>query len=152
MHYISEYHIVDYFQNGLVQSNSNSKGLSFQESAADKMQLLWHQLICWRDADPSQTPVLMTEARRPVSWKRRETGKSDSQRVAERDRGSVHTALEAGQKQGLTGEPVRIDRPISSCQRELIWHQQNSYVNKEKGRPDPWVQTRVHAQQRTEQR
>lgn len=74
-----------------------------------------------------------------MSGKRRETGKSDSQRVAERDGGSVHTALEGEQKRRLTGEPVRIDRPISSCQRELIWHQQSLYVKKEKGRPDPRV-------------
>lgn len=90
-------------------------------------------------------PGLMMEARQWASGKRRETGKSDSQRVAERDGGSVHTALEGEQKRRLTGEPVRIDRPISSCQRELIWHQQSLYVKKEKGRPDPRVRPRRDA-------
>lgn len=90
-------------------------------------------------------PGLMIEARQRASGKRQETGKSDSQRVAERDGGSVHTALEGEQKRRLTGEPVRIDRPISSCQRELIWHQQSLYVKKEKGRPDPRVRPRRDA-------
>lgn len=81
----------------------------------------------------------MIEAHRRVSGQRWETGKSDRRRVAERDGGSVHTALEGKLKPRLTGEPVRIDRPISSCQRKLIWHQQSLYVKKEKGRPGPRV-------------
>lgn len=42
--------------------------------------------------------------------------RSDSRRVEERDRGSVSVALEGKEKHRLTGEPVRIDRPTSSCQ------------------------------------
>lgn len=59
----------------------------------------------------------------------------------ERDGGSVSTALEGEQKAGLTGEPVRIDRPTSSCQRELIWHQQSLCVKQGKGQEDPHVQS-----------
>lgn len=111
---------------------------------------------CGRDV-PTVTSANLLEGRRSVmnprlieehqwvSGKRRETGKSDSQRVAERDRGSVHTALEGEQKWRLTGEPMRIDWPISSCQRELIWHQQSLYVKKEKGRLDPRVRPRRDA-------
>lgn len=61
----------------------------------------------------------------------------------ERDGGIVSTALEGEQKAGLTGEPVRIDRPTSSCQRELIWHQQSFYVKQGKGQEDPRVQSQA---------
>lgn len=44
----------------------------------------------------------------------KERRKSDSREVEERDRGSVSIALEGKEKHRLTGEPVRIDRPISS--------------------------------------
>lgn len=37
----------------------------------------------------------------------------------------------AREKRGLTGEPERIDRPASSCQRELIWHQQSLCVKQQ---------------------
>lgn len=51
-----------------------------------------------------------------VSEKVKDRRKSDSRGVEERDRGSVSVALEGKEKHRLTGEPVRIDRPASSCQ------------------------------------
>lgn len=81
--------------------------------------------------------------RRPISNREGKSPKSDSGGAQERDRGSVSTALEGEQKARLTGEPVRIDRPTSSCQRELIWHQQSFYVKQGKGQEDPRVQSQA---------
>lgn len=58
--------------------------------------------------------------------------KSDSRVTWERDGGGVSTALEGKEKHRLTGEPVRIDRPASSCHWELIWHQQSLCVKQER--------------------
>lgn len=80
---------------------------------------------------------------RLISNREGKSRKSDSGGAEERDGGSVSTALEGEQKPGLTGEPVRIDRPTSSCQRELIWHQQSLYVKQGKGQEDPHVQSQA---------
>lgn len=81
--------------------------------------------------------------RRPISNREGKSPKSDSRGAQERDGGSVSTALEGEQKARLTGEPVRIDRPTSSCQQELIWHQQSFYVKQGKGQEDPRVQSQA---------
>lgn len=80
-----------------------------------------------------------------ISNREGKSRKSDSGGAEERDGGSVSTALEGEQKAGLTGEPVRIDRPTSSCQRELIWHQQSLYVKQGKGQEDPRVQSQARS-------
>lgn len=82
-------------------------------------------------------PVLAIEVR--VREKVKERRKSDSRGAEDRDRGSVSVTSEGKQKQRLTGEPVRIDQPTSSCHRELIWHQQSFCVKQEKGQEDPCI-------------
>ncbi|TNN72977.1 hypothetical protein EYF80_016767 [Liparis tanakae] len=75
----------------------------------------------------------------------KERQRSDSRGVEDRDRGSVSVTSGGEEELGLTGEPVRIDRPASSCQRELIWHQQSLCVKQERGREEPRIWTRVYS-------